>query len=141
MPLSVPAPRPLRILALALLAAGCHSSDLTELSYETPAPGIQAGYVAVTPTGDGLVVVNQTERPIYLMAASRDILALLDWLACTGGDRCPALAPGQQRVIPWSLVVGFTPDTKQYTVFWWHVLVLRDGTRRADDVYNVSVTR
>jgi hypothetical protein len=76
--------RQMLVLALSIGVAACHASDLTEISYETPAPGIQGGYVSVTPTNDGLVVVNQTERPIYFVAINAEMLALWDWAPCTG---------------------------------------------------------
>jgi hypothetical protein len=142
MPLTIRLPRVVRILALAVVAAGCRSSDVTEISGESLAPGTHAGSVSVTPTSDGLVVVNQTERPIYLMAVNAELLALLDWAPCFGGTGCPALPAGQQRLIPWSSVFGYTSaSTKQYTVIWWHGLVLPDGTVRADGGGNVTVTR
>ena len=76
------------------------------------------------------------------MAVNAELLALLDWVPCFGGPGCPALAAGQQRVIPWSTVYGYTStSTKQYMVFWWHGLVLPDGTVRTDGGGNVTVTR
>jgi hypothetical protein len=141
MPLTARLPGQLLVLALSIGVPGCHPSDLTEISYETPVPGIQAGYVSVTPTSDGLVVFNQTERPIYFVAINAEMLALWDWAPCTAGAGCPALAQGQQRLLPWSSVMGYDPSTKQFSLSWWHVVVLPDGTARADEVHTVSVTR
>lgn len=142
MPLTARLPRQLWILAFALAAAGCHSSDLTEISYETGPNGTQAGYVRITPTATGLTVANQTERPIYLMAVNAELLALLDWVPCTAtGPTCSSLAAGEQREIPWASVLGYSANTKQYTVYWWHSLVMPDGTLRPEEVHNVTVTR
>jgi hypothetical protein len=141
MPLTARLPGQLLILTLFIGAAGCHASDLTEVSYDATTPGIQSGYVSVTPTSDGLVVVNQTERPIYFVAINAEMLALWDWAPCTGGSGCPALAQGQQRLLPWSSVLGYDPSTKQFSLSWWHVTVMSDGSARADAVHTVSVTR
>jgi hypothetical protein len=134
---------PVLLITLALATSSCGAADgVTKVvSYEAGAPGIQAGYVGVTATASGLTVVNQTARPIYLMAANAETLALLDWLPCTGGAQCPALAQGQKREIPWASVVGYTASAKQYTLFWWNVTVQPDGTARAQNVHNVPITR
>jgi hypothetical protein len=141
MPLTVRVPRQLRILALALVAAGCHSSDATGIVDDSLPPGIQSGTVSVTPTNDGLSVVNLTPRPIYFLALNAEYLALIDWIPCFGGTGCPTVAQGQQRVIPWSSVVGYSASTRQFTLIWWHGLVLPDGTARMDGGGNVTVTR
>ncbi|MEO8336132.1 MAG: hypothetical protein ABI664_14230 [bacterium] len=135
------ASRTFLLLALAV-ALGCAADGPTEvLSYETGAPGIQAGYVGVTPTAAGLTIENQTERPIHLFAVNAETLALLDWIPCTGGEKCPALAPGARRDIPWADVFAYSANVKQYTVYWWNVTVQPDGSARADNLHNVTVSR
>ncbi len=135
--------RPFLLVAMALAPAGCGAgADLTQvISYETGAPGIQAGYVGITATAAGLKVVNQTERPIYLMAINAETLALIDLALCTGGTNCPSLAQGQQREIPWSSVLFYAENAKQFTVLWWNVTVQPDGSARANNLHNVAVTR
>jgi hypothetical protein len=133
-------------LALTLAASGCAASEaLTERaevkSYETGSQGIQAGYVGVTPTASGLRIVNQTERPVYLMAVNAETLALMYWAPCTGGEDCPALAQGEQREIPWASVTGYTAATKQFTVMWWNVLYPPSGTPQVENMHNVTITR
>lgn len=133
-------------LALTLAASACAASEvLTEVSevksYETGTQGIKAGYVGVTPTASGLRIVNQTERAVYLMAVNAETLALLDWVPCTGGDNCPALAQGQQREIPWASVMGHSASTKQFTVMWWNVFYPPGGGPRAENLHSVTVTR
>jgi hypothetical protein len=135
--------RPVLTLALAIFAFGCGAAEPTgtAISYESGPNGIQAGYVRVTPTANGLTVVNQTERPIYLFAANAESLALLDWIPCTGGPACQALAQGASRDLPWSAVALYEPNVKQYTVYWWNVTVQSNGTARADNMHNLTVTR
>ncbi|MEO5815523.1 MAG: hypothetical protein ABIT20_09615 [Gemmatimonadaceae bacterium] len=133
-------------LALTLAASGCAASEvLTSApevkSYETGSQGIQAGYVGVTPTASGLRIVNQTERPVHLMAVNADTLALLDWAPCTGGTNCPALAQGAVRDIAWAAVMAYSAETKQFTVMWWNVVYPPSGTPRAENLHNITVTR
>ena len=142
--------RPILIVALAFASASCGGAEAVTAeigdycgnprSVCTPEAGIAAGYVSVTPTDAGLTIVNQTGRPIYLFAVNAETLALLDWAPCTGGANCPALAPGARLDIPWADVYWYAPNVKQYTVYWWNVIQV-DGTPRADNMHNVTVSR
>ncbi|MEP6732861.1 MAG: hypothetical protein ABJE10_19610 [bacterium] len=129
------------ILALALAASGCSASDMTVSSVDPATQGFQAGTVVVTATSDGLLVINGTDRPVYLMSVNRETLALLYWAPCSGGPGCDALSPGATRLVPWETVLGYTPGTAQYAVFWWHVTSLPDGTKRPDAAQQVFVSR
>jgi hypothetical protein len=135
--------RPFLLVAFAVAPAGCRAdAALTQtISYETGTSGIQGGYVRVTSTATGLVVDNQTERPIYLMAVNAEVLALLDWAPCTGGASCPSLVPSTKREIPWASVVFYQQSAKQFSVYWWNVTVQPDGAARADNVHSVNITR
>jgi hypothetical protein len=143
--------RPFLLVALALGSAGCGAAEAVTPEFGSdhcgdprsvcaPASGIAAGYVAVTPTDAGLTIVNQTDRPIYLFAVNAETLALLDWAPCAGGANCPALAQGARRDIPWADVYWYAPNVKQYTVYWWNVVQV-EGTPRADNMHNVTVSR
>lgn len=131
------------IAAVALAPVGCRAYAIaTDDQVAQNGPnGIQAGSVQVTPTATGLTVKNQTERPVYLFAVNAEMLALLDWAPCTGGSKCPALAQGASREIPWSDVTGYQANVKQYTVYCWNVTVQPDGTPRADNMHNLTVSR
>ena len=135
--------RPSLLLAVALTSAGCGAELAvpTAVSFETPAPGIQAGYVKVTSTGTGFLVENQTERPIYFMIANAETLALLDWIPCTGGANCIPLAQGSKREVPYTAALAYDASTKQYAVYWWNVIVQADGTPRADNMHNMTINR
>ena len=129
-------------LALILaLSAACSADSVTQVSYESGPVGIQAGYVAFSATGDGILVNNQTSRPIHLIAMERGMSALADWVPCTSGSTCPSQAPGEQRVIPWSAVLGATSDKKEYVVYWWHAVAQPDGSVRAGTITSAIVTR
>lgn len=131
------------LLALTLASAAC-GADLavpTSISHENQTAGIAAGYVRLTATAAGLSVSNQTERPVHLFAVNAETLALLDWVPCTGGSKCPPLAPGASREIPWAAVAMYEPNVKQYTVYWWNVTVQPDGSARADNLHNMTISR
>lgn len=132
----------LRIAALTLcLVAACSGDGITELSYESGPNGIQAGYVSASARAEGILITNQTERPINVLAMERGMTALADWVPCTTGPGCAAQAPGEQRVIPWSQVLGAAPERKEYVVYWWHSLSQPDGSLRAGTITSVVITR
>ena len=132
----------LALAALALcLTSACSADSLTEVSYESGPNGIQAGYVALTATADGILVTNQTSRPIHLIAMERSLSALLDWIPCTSGAGCTAQAPGEQRLVPWSSVIGASQERREYLVYWWHAVAQPDGSVRAGTITNALVTR
>lgn len=131
-----------RILSLLVAVAGCEAASATAVSYEPATPGVlQAGYVAVTPTAEGLAVMNQTERPVYLFAIEQETDTRADWLPCTGGPGCPALAQGERRVIAWSSVSGYAPEKRSYVLSWWHVEAKPDGSLRVGAIQRLIVTR
>jgi hypothetical protein len=139
--------RSLLLLALTVASAGCSAAEAVTPEVINDGCGIPrtmdcaAGSLTVAPTATGLTIVNQAERPVYLFAINAETLALLDWAPCTGGTNCPALAQGAQRDIPWAEVYWYAPSVKQYTVYWWTVTVQPDGTARADNVHNVTISR
>ncbi len=136
--------RILRHLALAAVpfALACSSSGPTEISYETTTSGIQAGYVAVSTTSAGLVVVNQTELPVYYFAVERGTSALIDWVPCGGTSLalCVGISPGATLTIPWTNVVGYKPEASEYLLIWYH-LVTVNGVATATGMQSVVVKR
>ena len=122
------------LVALLVLAGGC-ASPVDPSSLEASAT------LPVTATADGLVIVNRLDRVIHALAAERGTLALLDFVPCTTGLQCFEVPGGASRLLPWSKVVGYAPDSVQYTVFYWGTVVERDGSLRPDTVRRVTVTR
>ena len=122
------------LLALALPAAGCADplGPLIEQSLDV---------LPVTPTADGLVVVNRSSRDIYVLAIERGTTALVDWIPCVTLPSCVPQTAGTTRLLPWSRVLGFAPDRREYVVYWWGAVTGPDGTMIPDKVNNVVVTR
>ena len=130
----------LATLCLAF-AAACGSDSLTQVSYENGPNGIQAGFVSFSATSAGILVTNQTERPIFVLAMERGMTALADWIPCVSGPGCTSQAPGEQRVIPWSSILGYAADRHEYAVYWWHAVSQPDGSVRAGTITSAVVTR
>lgn len=131
----------LAALALCITSACSSDSSITEISYENGPNGIQAGYVALLATAEGILVTNQTSRPIHLMAVERSTAALINWAPCTTGTGCAALAQGEQRLIPRNAILGSSPDRREYVVYWWHAITQADGSVRAGNITSAVVTR
>ena len=135
---------PALLLVLTLASSGCGGADPAgpmAISYETEVNGIQAGYVRITPTPTGLLLDNQTERPIYSTALNAELLASWALDYCTGGANCAPIAQGQRREIPWASVHGYAADTKLFTVVWWNAVGQADGTARAGNIHNININR
>jgi hypothetical protein len=132
----------LSIIMLGLCAvAACSADGPTEVSYEPAAGGIQAGYLSLTPTGDGISVTNQTSQAVHTIAVERNAAALFDWAPCTTGPNCPAHAPGTRWTIPWGEILGYAADRREYIVYWWYDVRQPDGTVRAGNIVTAVVTR
>lgn len=67
----------------------------------------------------GILVTNRTTQPIFYLAAEQGTLALLDFIQCTDATRCPTIAPGEAKGLPWHQVVGYAPDRHSYVLLWW----------------------
>ncbi|MEP6990266.1 MAG: hypothetical protein ABJA80_04985 [bacterium] len=99
------------------------------------------GAIAVTPTAEGLSVVNHSAQPIYLMVIERETTTLADWIPCRGGPTCISQAPGAARLVPWNTVLGYAPNRPEYVVYWWSSAALPDGSLLPGPVERLSVTR
>ena len=103
----IPRLRRLRLLVPLLAALACSSA--TE----------PAGPVTAAATVTGILVRNGTTRPIFYVAAEQGTLALLDLAQCTDATRCPTIAPGEEKLLPWNQVIGYAPNLDTYVLFWW----------------------
>ena len=70
-------------------------------------------------TVTGILVRNGTTQPIFYLAAEQGTLALLDFIQCTDATRCPNIAPGEAKVLPWDQVIGYAPNLNTYVLIWW----------------------
>lgn len=126
-------------MLLTLVGAACTAAP-TAASVEVRSPSIAAGYVSVTTASDGLVVENQTERAVFYAAIDKETSMVLFWAPCTGGPACAYLSQGERKTLPWSKVVGYMSDRRDFVVYWWHVDVTSLGPRVVS-VQSVNVSR
>lgn len=103
----IPRPRRLLLLVPLLVALACSSAT---------GP---SGPVTAKATVGGILVTNGTTQPIFYLAAEQGTLALLDFIQCTDAARCPTIAPGEAKELPWDQVIGYAPDRHTYVLLWW----------------------
>ena len=103
----IPRLRRFRLVLPLLAALACSSA--TE----------PAGPVTASATVTGILVRNGTTQPIFYLAAEQGTLALLDFIQCTDATRCPTIAPGEEKGLPWNQVIGYAPNLDTYVLFWW----------------------
>jgi hypothetical protein len=72
--------------------------------------------VAVEPRTDGVLVTNRTAQPITYLAFDSGYLASANMAPCY--DRCPIIGAGDQTLIPWSGVLGYTSTLRSYQLSW-----------------------
>ncbi len=75
--------------------------------------------MTATATPAGILVRNGTTQPIFYVAAEQGTLALLDLISCTDATRCPTIAPGETKGLPWDQVIGYAQDRHTYVLLWW----------------------
>lgn len=102
-------PRLRRLPLLLPLLAALACSSATE----------PTGPVTAKAAAEGILVTNGTTRPIFYLAAEQGTLALLDFIECTDATRCPTIAPGETKSVPWDQVIGYAPNLSTYVLFWW----------------------
>lgn len=77
------------------------------------------GSVTARATVTGILVRNGTPQPIFYLATEQGTLAVLDFIQCTDATRCPTIAPGETKELPWNQVIGYAPNLNTYVLIWW----------------------
>jgi hypothetical protein len=128
-------------VATFALVTGCTSTGPTEVSYESGPLADDERYVTVTAKAEGLVVVNQTELPVFYFAVERNAAAYTSFVTCgVSLALCVGINPGATLTIPWASVAGFRPDAVEYLFSWYHVVPV-NGTLLVTSMTNVIVKR
>jgi hypothetical protein len=128
-------------VAACALVAACTSSGPTDVSYESGPLANDENYVTVTAKAEGLVVVNQTELPVFYFAVERTAAAYTGFVTCgVSLALCVGINPGASVTIPWSNVAGFRPEAVEYLFSWYHVIPV-NGTLLVTSMTNVIVKR
>ena len=124
------------LLSSALGPTGCRES--TSPFADPTASGILARRVIATPTADGILISNQTDRPVYLHVIEQGAMALDDWAPFVSGA---GLSPGDNSVELWASIRGYSPSAAVYVVAWWRAEIGANGSRQAGPIQYVRVTR
>jgi hypothetical protein len=77
--------------------------------------------VAAEPRTEGVLVTNRTAQPITYLAYDSDFLARADIAPCY--DRCPTIGAGDQALIPWISVLGYSSTLRSYQLSWSQQIV------------------
>ena len=115
---------PRSLLGAFLLACSAACAALTE---PDAAPSLQ-----VSRRPAELVLTNATERPVYFAAFEEQTAAVTFWAPCDDPERCPHVAPGERKLIPYSAVSGYRPGAEVALVYWWHLVPKPGGGFRPD---------
>ena len=78
--------------------------------------------VVAEPRTDGVLVTNRTAQSITYLAFDPNFLASANIVPCY--DRCPIVGAGDQTLIPWSSVLGYTSTLRSYQLNWNQVTAL-----------------
>lgn len=127
--------RPLVALALAACGRGADSAAPDPVD-PAAGSGIWAGNVVAEGRADGVVVGNNTTRPVGVFAAEEQILPVILWTSCTVANDPRLLAPGERRLLGRDAIPGVDVAKGRRTVhvYWWHPMAQRDGSTCADSV-------
>jgi hypothetical protein len=71
---------------------------------------------------DALELVNTSQQPVYVFAAERNSLALLDWAPCQDPTTCEGIAVGGSLVLPFDEITGYGPGAEEAVVYHWHLI-------------------
>jgi hypothetical protein len=109
---------PGRLLAIALaLVGGCQS----------PTEPLRDGPLSVTVRRGVLVIENTGSAPLHTFAITREASELSDLIFCTDPARCPGLAPGARKKVPYSEIYGYAEGTRDVVVYGWHLVPSGNG--------------
>lgn len=65
---------------------------------------------------DHLVLTNRLPEAVHYVAMEEGISALV---SLTHPSEWPALAPGDEKEIPYDDLLGYTPSAERAIVYWW----------------------
>ncbi|MDF1505523.1 hypothetical protein [Roseisolibacter sp. H3M3-2] len=126
--------RPLLLLSILTLAA-CDDGVVTPGGEPLPnVDGIWAGNVAVAPAPGGVVLGNNTTRPVGYFVIERELATRALWGPCTARTGCPTVAVGERKTVPASQISGVEAGKRDVLVYWWHLVEGRDGALRPDSI-------
>lgn len=130
----------LAALALAALVA-CDDGGLTPTdstgALEGRGGGARAGSVAVEPAPGGVVLGNNTTRPVGYAVYGHEWVAAALWGPCVRRTGCPTLAVAERRTVRAADIPGIDARRREVVVYWWHLVDDRNGGLEPDSIRSV----
>ncbi|MEO7998170.1 MAG: hypothetical protein ABI852_12035 [Gemmatimonadaceae bacterium] len=117
------------LASLALLMVACSSN--TAATEPTPSNndsqhGIVAGTLEVTTSNNTVKLRNTTERQVGYMVIEKNQVTVAMFPPCV--SNCQVLKQAESATVPFTQIVGYTPQATDATVLWWKYAIRTDGT-------------
>lgn len=139
----MPLSRKIALLAAAAVCA-CSNPQAVELVGDGPQQaGARGGLmhgVLMLADADGLVIRNGGTAPVYIFAADRAIVPLINWTVCTDPVGCRSVPAGATSRFASTTVAGWG-TSQEVSVFWWRLVPAQGGGFRADSIRVATVRR
>ncbi len=104
-----------------------------------PVEGVIGGRLAVRAAALDLELTNQSPAPIYYLTLGLGSVGFTLAPLCTDPSRCTAIQAGQTASVPYAQIPGYTADTREAIVYWWHLIPGAQTGLRPDSVRTVIV--
>ncbi len=98
------------VALLLLVAAACNFARSSEPAFS------EDGFTVRAASGH-LILRNDSPAPIHYVALEEETSARVDLYFDPRG--WPSVAPGREKRIPYSDLMGYGPDARQARVYWW----------------------
>jgi hypothetical protein len=100
--------------SLMLLACGSASTE--------PSLGSSSSTLKVTADGNGLELVNFSDRPAFFFIYEREGAALINWAPCADAARCEFVTGRGRLRVPYARIGAYQPGKQEAIVWWWQSL-------------------
>lgn len=113
---------------LAAAGSACRN-EATVVDVQTPpqtSGGLLAGTLEATANRPNLILRNTTEFVVGYMVVDKEQMVVALYPPC--GAQCPKLAQGEQLMLPYTSIGGYTAKSTEAVVMWWTYVRGADNT-------------
>ena len=119
------------LLTAAFLAAAASACRNDAAVVDVPNPpqnsgGLLAGTLETVAIRPHLKLRNTTEFVVGYMVVDKDQMVVALYPPC--GAQCPKLAQGEQLLLPYANIAGYTDRSTEAVVMWWTYIRGADNT-------------
>jgi hypothetical protein len=90
--------------------------------------GISEDDFAIRATGQDVVLVNSSERPVFYFLVERETAAVINFATCVEPE-CPHVAAGATVRVPYTAITGYQPGKREIIVHLWLSVPSSSGPR------------